>query len=99
MYELEGYTKLIIAVIAQKDYYPNYIFLEDLIDDVREILPEAQVVDILLEAANLAVRYPKSTVKYLGERLYQINCSKYIAKILEEKYGKKANDNRGQSQG
>jgi len=92
MYELEGYTKLIIAVIAQRDYYTNYIFIEDLIDDVREILPQAQVVDILLEAAELAVKYPKSTVKYLGERLYQINTAKYIAKILEEKYGKKANN-------
>jgi len=85
MYELEGYTKLIIAVIAQRDYYPNYIFLEDLVDDVREILPKAQVVDILLEAAELAVKYPKATVKYLGERLYQVNTPRYIAQILEEK--------------
>jgi hypothetical protein len=89
MYELEGYTKLIIAVIAQRDYYPNYIFLEDLIEDVREILPEAQVVDILLEAADLAVKYPKATVKYLGERLYQINTAKYIAKTLEERWNEK----------
>ena len=91
MYELEGYTKLIIAVIAQKDYYPNYIFIEDLIDEVREMLPQAQVVDILLEAADLAVKYPKTTVKYLGERLYQVNTPKYIAKILRRKYGKENN--------
>ena len=92
MYELEGYTKLIIAVIAQRDYYPNYIFLDDLIDDVQELLPNAQVVDILLEAGMLAVKYPKTTVKYLGERLYQVNTPKYISKILREgKYGKEKN--------
>jgi len=88
MYELEGYTKLIIAVIAQRDYYPNYIFLDDLIDDVQELLPNAQVIDILLEAGMLAVKYPKTTVKYLGERLYQVNTPKYISKVLEDKYGK-----------
>jgi hypothetical protein len=53
------YEKLIAAVVNYKDPYPNYITLEDAIDDTRTLDPSLEDVEIVKRLAYLAVKYPK----------------------------------------
>ncbi|MGC8622277.1 MAG: hypothetical protein ACP5U0_10215 [Caldisphaera sp.] len=53
------YEKLLATVVNYKDPYPNYITLEDAIDDARTLDPELEDVEIVKRLAYLAVKYPK----------------------------------------
>ena len=86
-----GYLRLFLAVLKYKDKFPNYIYIEDLIDDIKDLLPIASMVDIMLEISLLTEKYTKikvDTKSPLHACLYQINTAKYIAKRLKEKYEK-----------
>jgi hypothetical protein len=71
--------------VFEEDKYINYIFFEDLIDDILEL------VDVNKTTARRFVnyvvyKYPKTRIVaydwYMGY-LYQINISKYVAKLIK----------------
>jgi hypothetical protein len=75
----------LIERIFEEDKYLNYIFIEDLLEDIYEL------VDVSRNTARryinyIVYKYPSTRIVaydwYMGY-LYQINISKYVAKLIK----------------